>query len=327
LNQPLVTVALTCFNAEDTIERAVRTALAQDWTNKEVLIVDDGSKDRSWEILTKLAAAEPAVQILRTPKNLGAGGARNFLLRAAKGEFVAFVDDDDEVRADRVSLQYERLIHSEGDRGQGLVFCFSNRKVVSDQNIHIAKGVGWRSPEPDGKEVADHLIGINFDPNKGFGLLGTCTLFARVSDILALGGFDESFRRCQDTELCFRAGTMGAHFVSVDEPLIMQHKTFTSDKAGQIPLQYALKMCHKHKGYLKQQRAYTAALAFAHSRFYGATDQPWKARLFATIGRFFLLFKKGRFSGSVLNAGPGNANHERWDAEQSVESNSLLERG
>jgi hypothetical protein len=86
-------------------------------------------------------------------------------------------------------------------------------------------------------------------------------------------------------------------------------------------------MCHKHKGYLKQQRAYIAALAFAHSRFYGATGHVWKARSYAAIGRFFLLFKKGRFNGPLLSAGPSTARSPQWDADQAVESHSLLERG
>jgi GT2 family glycosyltransferase len=173
-----------------------------------------------------------------------------------------------------------------------VVFCFSNRKVVSEQRVHLAKGIGWKSPEPFGNDVADYLLLINHDPNKQFGLLGTCTLFGRVSELLALEGFDEAFRRFQDTELCVRAARAGAHFVSVDEPLITQHKAPSSDKAGRIPLRYALKLCHKHKSYLIERRAYLASLAFAHSRFYGVRKQLWKAPIFATMGRSLLFFAK-----------------------------------
>ena len=49
-----VTIGITCFNAEKTIKRAILSALSQDWDNKEIIIVDDGSKDKSQEIIEKL---------------------------------------------------------------------------------------------------------------------------------------------------------------------------------------------------------------------------------------------------------------------------------
>jgi glycosyltransferase involved in cell wall biosynthesis len=54
--QPLITVAITCYEAEDTIVRAVESALAQTWLEREILVVDDGSTDRSVALLEELCA-------------------------------------------------------------------------------------------------------------------------------------------------------------------------------------------------------------------------------------------------------------------------------
>ena len=61
----LVSIIITCFNSQDTIERAVKSALNQDWSNKEIIIVDDYSNDGSLELLTKISSQEPSISLIR----------------------------------------------------------------------------------------------------------------------------------------------------------------------------------------------------------------------------------------------------------------------
>ena len=59
---PLISIGITCFNAESTIERAIKSALAQDWPKVEIIVVDDCSTDRSWEELARLSLYDPRVR-------------------------------------------------------------------------------------------------------------------------------------------------------------------------------------------------------------------------------------------------------------------------
>ena len=65
----LVSIIITCFNSQDTIERAVKSALNQDWSNKEIIIIDDFSEDNSLEILTKISSQQTSISLIRNNKN------------------------------------------------------------------------------------------------------------------------------------------------------------------------------------------------------------------------------------------------------------------
>ena len=93
-NRPGVSVILPVRNGEDCIESAVRSVLDQTFTNFELIAVDDGSKDRTPEILGKLAGEDPRIHILRL-SGTGVSRARNAGLEAAEGLFAAFLDSDD----------------------------------------------------------------------------------------------------------------------------------------------------------------------------------------------------------------------------------------
>ena len=94
-NRPLVTIGIPCFNAEDTIKRAIKCALTQDWPNIEVIIVDDCSTDKSCQIIKKIISQNPRARLIIHDNNKGPGAVRSLILSEAKGEYIAFFDDDD----------------------------------------------------------------------------------------------------------------------------------------------------------------------------------------------------------------------------------------
>lgn len=97
LQRPLLSVIIPAYNEEDTIERAVRSALNQKVDNIEVLVVDDMSTDNTRSVVTSLAKRDRRVKLLSTETNSGPGRARNIGVAAANGRFLAFVDADDRV--------------------------------------------------------------------------------------------------------------------------------------------------------------------------------------------------------------------------------------
>ena len=142
-------------------------------------------------------------------------------------EFVTFFDDDDESRQDRLTKQWRRLTDYERLRGAELVLCYANRDVVGTgqaRSNHVAMAIGREPPEPSGPIVANYLFGHLADSHHVWGMLGSGTLMARRRTFLAVGGFDKSFRRYEEWDFAVRAAFQGAHFIAVNEPLIIQYE-------------------------------------------------------------------------------------------------------
>jgi glycosyltransferase involved in cell wall biosynthesis len=264
----------------------VQSALGQTWANREILIVDDASQDHSWEILQSLAKNYSELRIFRHADNRGFPGALNTLVSEARGEFMAFFDDDDESVPDRLLRQRERIISYEAVHGPLSVFCYSNRNVVSIAGSHRFQryGIGRVPPEPSGAIVADYVLGLSKgDRIHCWGMFGSCTLMARTSTFRQLGGFDLQFRRCAELDFAIRAAFNGAHFVSVNAPLITQYLTETQDKAGEVDLNYRLLLLKKYKRYLESRGAYSGAVANMHAWFHHTKGRPYYGRCWRAL--------------------------------------------
>jgi teichuronic acid biosynthesis glycosyltransferase TuaG len=86
---------MPCYNAQRTLRQAVDSALQQTFPDWELLIVDDGSSDKSAAMLAGFASQEPRIRVFRNRKPSGAAAARNLALSEARGRYVAFLDSDD----------------------------------------------------------------------------------------------------------------------------------------------------------------------------------------------------------------------------------------
>jgi glycosyltransferase involved in cell wall biosynthesis len=126
LAAPLITIGITCFNAADTILRSVKSALAQDWPNFEVVIADDGSVDGSIDVILAAIANESRATLIGHKSNAGPAASRNTIVSAAKGEFIAFFDDDDESLPGRISNQVKTLTAYESLAGTRLIACYAS---------------------------------------------------------------------------------------------------------------------------------------------------------------------------------------------------------
>jgi glycosyltransferase involved in cell wall biosynthesis len=285
--RPLLTIAITCYNAEDTIRRAVDCALAQRWTPREIVIVDDASMDRSPTVLEELERAYDEIRLIRHGSNRGVAEARNTLLAHASGTFIAFFDDDDESAPGRLEEQYRRLSDYEPNHPGATVLCYSNRVVVQAGERRPTServGIGRRPLAPSGPIVADYVLGlIKDDGRHSWGMLGSCTLMARTAALRALGGFDPQFRRCAERDLAIRAALKGAHFISVDAPLVTQYLTPSTDKGGNAELRYRLLLVKKHKPFLKEKRSYTGAWCYMHAQFYCGQRRWWRLWYLAAL--------------------------------------------
>ena len=94
-SQPLVSVIIPAYNRAKTIEAAVKSVQAQTYTNWEIIISDDGSNDNTIEVVARLSRDDARVRYIVHHPNRGAQTARNAGIKAANGEWVAFLDSDD----------------------------------------------------------------------------------------------------------------------------------------------------------------------------------------------------------------------------------------
>src|SRR5947208_8900229 len=102
----LVSILIPVYNAETFVAEAIQSALDQTWPAKEGIAVDDGSTDRSPEILEDF---RPRIRIIGQ-ENRGASAARNRALNEAQGEFIQFLDADDLLARNKIEVQMGRLL-------------------------------------------------------------------------------------------------------------------------------------------------------------------------------------------------------------------------
>lgn len=101
-SEPLVSILIPAFNAEKYIADSVRSAIAQTWLSKEIIVVDDGSSDRTLEIARKFESE--SVRVV-TQRRQGAAAARNKAFSLSRGEYIQWLDADDLLAFDKVALQ------------------------------------------------------------------------------------------------------------------------------------------------------------------------------------------------------------------------------
>ena len=107
---PKISVIMPVYKAESFIEDAMRMTLAQDFQDIELICVNDCSPDNSLALISEIAKQDPRVRVLDNPHNMGPGGSRNRGIKAARGQYVFFLDADDKVPAGAFQRLYDTAI-------------------------------------------------------------------------------------------------------------------------------------------------------------------------------------------------------------------------
>jgi glycosyltransferase involved in cell wall biosynthesis len=200
-----VSVIMPAYNAAGSIERAIRSVLAQTRRPAELVIVDDGSTDGTADIVRGLEAEiAPVRLILAEQPNSGAGAARNHAVRLATQPFLAFLDADDQWRAEKIEKGLDAF-----DAPEICLVCTDFDLVTPDGD-----SIRLRSSRRLG-DPANHLRDQFL-----YGSVGTSTVIARREAVLAAGGFDVSLRAAQDYDLWIEMlGAPDARLKVLEDPL------------------------------------------------------------------------------------------------------------
>jgi len=187
--KPKVSVITIFYNAEAHIREAVESVLAQDFTDFELILVDDGSTDSGTAIAKEYEKSDPRVRYVEHPGHVNAGmsAARNLGLGAARGDLVAFIDADDRWRPAKLKEQVELLDRlADVDAVGGSVNYWASHSGGRDRVVPTAH-VRNRPIGPGEATLALYPLGKADAPSMS-------DLMFRRDAMLRVGGFEEAFR-------------------------------------------------------------------------------------------------------------------------------------
>lgn len=114
MNKPLVSILIPVYNTEEYLPKCLDSIVNQTYSNLQVVIIDDGSKDASLSIAQKYAKQYPCIEVYHQ-ENQGVASTRNNLLDKVKGDYVLFVDSDDWCELDMVDFLINKAIANDAD--------------------------------------------------------------------------------------------------------------------------------------------------------------------------------------------------------------------
>lgn len=285
--RPRTTVVVPTYGRPRFLARAVRSVQRQTFEQWELIVVDDndpGSPERrETESTMGSFGSDERVRYVRHDRNRGGSQARNTGIEAARGAIVAFLDDDDEWRPEKLERQLERL---DRDRLEpalvytGFLFRYDDGRP---DRPHPPKLRG----DPLPAILADNVVGT------------TSTVACRTEALRAVGGFDPGLAAAQDHDLFVRLAAAGHRFDYVDAPLVILHRhgaggiTTQSDRFAtyqQFDAKHALlleRYPHAHALRLETQAREHLVVgdrAAARRRAMAALRRtPWTPRLWAIL--------------------------------------------
>ena len=203
-NGPLISVIVPVYDVEKYLSKCLDSLLAQTWRNLEVIVVDDGSPDGSWDIMQDYAARDSRVRISRK-KNGGVSAARNFGMDAAEGEYLGFVDPDDWVSPHYLEWMAEAM------QEQGVPMALVDYLDVQE---------GDREPEERlNDRPAARKITTEHYPQTGRDVGGNAWRMLCHRSVVEDIRFDESLRYAEDALFFTQAAAKAGAYAYLDAPL------------------------------------------------------------------------------------------------------------
>ena len=239
---PTISVIIPAYNAERTIQETIESVQKQTFTDFEIVIVDDGSTDRTFDIIQKIA--DPRIRCF-SYENGGVAAARNRGISNAKGEFISFIDADDMWTPDKLKLQLAALQNnSEAGVAYSWTCYFSDspqKDLILGNSVHFCGDVYAR------------LLVNNFLAN------GSNPLICRKV-IESVGEFDPACTCCEDWDFYLRLAA-SCFFTVVPKHQILYRQSSNSgssqieavERAGLLTIQKAYQATPSELQYLKHQ--------------------------------------------------------------------------
>lgn len=244
---PAVSVILPVHNREDTLGRAIQSVIDQTFRDFELIVVDDGSKDSSAEVVTSFD--DPRIRFIQLSENRGGNVARNEGLKAAQAPLIAFLDSDDMYLPEKL----ERIVRIFGERPELelLVDSFVKVQPPGSRNERVIR----RNPVIEDQERFKRAL---FTRQLW---KATPSISLRRDSAMRAGMFDETLRRLQDFDFLIRVAAV-ARCASTDEVLWVKYWDAVAISAQDTMIRANVELVKRHPEYLAN-RAYRPGLAYA----------------------------------------------------------------
>jgi len=251
MTSPLISVLIPVYNGEKYLRESLDSVIAQTYTNLEILCMDDGSTDKSTDILKEYASKDSRIKVFNQP-NSGVAVARNALLDSAGGDFIAFLDADDTwaQRALEVALyfiQKENADVAEFSTGRTDLSAIKDYaadyqktecRVITDMNVFLKKDRKQSSWITIWNKLyrAESIKGLYFDENLAyeedywFSLLVADKIEKKVIIPLTL-----HYYRVSDTSVTGKIN-FEKYVASATHRILLSYEHFL--KGGKVPLEY-----------------------------------------------------------------------------------------
>lgn len=203
MNNPKISVIVPVYNLEKHIEDTVAMLTTQTYKNLEIILVDDGSTDKSLEICNRLAKNDNRIVVIHQ-ENHGVSSARNTGINQATGEYIGFCDGDDALENDMYEFLYNNLVADKAD----ISIC-SVKMVRTDNTVtYVSSGKNtiWNSPT--------EYIKVLFRGNT------TMSVYTKLfkAEICKNTQFPENLRMNEDKLYCFLTAFKANRITSHDVP-------------------------------------------------------------------------------------------------------------
>jgi len=214
----LVSIIVPCFNCENYVQEAVGSILYQTYRNIEVIVVNDGSTDSSLQKLQSLAEKSPQLKIINQ-ENSGTAAAKNCGLRAARGDFISFLDADDYWHPRKIEFQVKALAENPGC---SICFCdFIFWHMKEDNSFQSPNALFDLSTEQFQLDV--EFSGWIYHRLLIDSYVSTITVMFRRETIQNIGYFDTTLLVGEDHDYWLRAAA-DYEFIKINEPLALYRK-------------------------------------------------------------------------------------------------------
>lgn len=274
---PRVSIAIPCYNAGRWIATAVQSALDQTWTDKEIIVVDDGSTDGSPAILQGFG---DAIRVFHAAHR-GGNHARNHALAHATGEWMQFLDADDFLLPEKISRQFAEVTDADVIFSP-VLFDQEGRRTASKvdpQRDPTSLWLAWELPQTGG-------------------------CLWRRSTLESLGGWNEATGYCQEYELYLRAIEAGLRFGFAPTPnavyRVWSDATLCRKNPAQV-IEVRTQLFHRLIAWLRRE----GRLADSHLRLAGQACLEMSRTLAKTDLRGAAQYHRARKSEGLIHlAGP-----------------------
>jgi glycosyltransferase involved in cell wall biosynthesis len=231
VSMPTISVVLPTYNRSEILPRAIESVLQQTINDFELIVVDDASTDDTERVVARYDDCR--ISLLSHDDNRGGSAARNTGVNIATGDYIAFLDSDDEWVPNKLEAQLNEL----RSRSSDWIATYCDYTVSDHRQTNriqrclselLFTNDGFGPPREGGEELIPYILMMSF------ALGGASNLFVRVDAVREVRGFDEDFQRHQDYEFLIRLLKRG-QLSYLDEELTIKHE-YDSPTAEKVAL-------------------------------------------------------------------------------------------